>query len=304
LTVEDLLELIAAPPNTAVVAAVARRPNLVEPVSDAIAATADADAIRLLLANRTAAIREATLDALVARAAQHTDWHQPLVERPKLSARAAQALSDIVADQLLEVLAQRTNLDPATLTVLRQRLNERPRGQDRGTAASAAQTVDAVSATGTVTMASPAGSPPGSKPPSGRSSSGHLADGVGAETPCLVSGDALAEARTLAQAGRLTEDLLIAAAERGDASRAAAMLAVAAGVAISVVERASALRSAKGVLSLVWKAGYSMAVAGPLQSLLGKLPPKSVLPPGPGGIFPLAAEEMRWQIDFLSRTGR
>ena len=31
--------------------------------------------------------------------------------------------------------------------------------------------------------------------------------------------------------------------------------------------------------------------------------PDAVLTPGPGGSFPLAVEEMRWQLDFLSRMG-
>ncbi|MGH7086426.1 MAG: DUF2336 domain-containing protein, partial [Acetobacteraceae bacterium] len=69
LTTADLLALLDCPSSSATVEAVARRPNLPEAVSDAVAATADAAAIRLLLANGSAAIRETTLDALIARAA-------------------------------------------------------------------------------------------------------------------------------------------------------------------------------------------------------------------------------------------
>jgi hypothetical protein len=81
------------------------------------------------------------------------------------------------------------------------------------------------------------------------------------------------------------------------------MLAVAADVPLALVERAATLRSAKGVLSLVWKAGFSMKLAVPLQSLLARLGPGAMLTPGPAGTFPLAIEEMRWQIQFLGQGG-
>jgi hypothetical protein len=82
------------------------------------------------------------------------------------------------------------------------------------------------------------------------------------------------------------------------------MLAVAATLPVSVVDRAVRLRSAKGLVSLTWKAGFTMRTAAVLQTVLARLAPETVLPAGPGGSFPLALEEMRWQIDFLSRTGR
>ncbi len=116
--------------------------------------------------------------------------------------------------------------------------------------------------------------------------------------------DLLAEARGRAAAGRLTETELLAVACRGEVRLAAAMLAVAADVPLALVERAATLRSAKGVLSLVWKAGFSMKLAVPLQSLLGRLGPGVVLTSGPGGTFPLTADEMRWQIAFLGRSGQ
>jgi hypothetical protein len=38
--------------------------------------------------------------------------------------------------------------------------------------------------------------------------------------------------------------------------------------------------------------------------LLARLAPNDVLRPGPAESFPLAIEEMRWQLDFLARMGR
>ena len=258
LTSEDLLALLASVPCAETVTAIARRPNLTEAVSDAIATTANTEAVRALLANRSALIREATLDSLIAQAAHHVEWHEPLVHRPALSARAARALSDIVSTHLLDTLARRADLDPLLSAELRRRLTERLARSD--------------------------GDEPRRSEP--------------------TEDEAMRRARALAAEGRLTEEALLQAVQRGECRFVSALLAVAAGLPLSVVDRAAVLRSAKGLLSLCWKAGFSMRVAGPLQSLLARLPPASVLQAGPGGSFPLAIAEMRWQLQFLERAER
>jgi len=255
LTPEDLLALIADPPNPATTVSVARRPGLNAEVADAIADGAHAAAITALLSNRSAAIREATLDNLITRAAEHAEWHEPLVHRPTLPARAARALTDIVATHLLQTLARREDLDPVVLRTIGQRL-------DRSIAAGRVSPLSA---------------------------------------PDMAEEQATAAAAALAAGGGISEDTLLGALQRGEARFAAALLATAAGVPLAVVDRAASLRSAKGLVSLAWKAGFGMRVAVPLQSLLARLPPAAVLPAAPGDIFPLASEEMRWQVDFLSR---
>lgn len=254
LTQADLLALLAAPPCAATASAIARRPDLPEAVADTIAAMADTQAIEALLANPTAAIREATLDALIAEAASHPEWHPPLVRRPKLTPRAAAALSEIVATCLLEELAARADLDIATTADLRQRLAARLMPPPEPLAPDAA--------------------------------------------------DALAEARRVGAEGKLNEAAILAAVHRGEARLATALLATAAGVDPAAVERAGLLRSGKGLVSLVWKSGFTMRLAGPLQTLLARLAPEAVLRAGPAGEFPLTTEEMRWQIEFLSVAGR
>ena len=251
---EDLLALLADAPSPATATAIARRPNLAASVADAIAATADSAAIAALLANTSAAIREATLDALILRAAQHQDWHAPLVHRPALSARGAKALSEIVTTQLLGVLASRGDLDPEVTRELQHRLAERQHA------------------------APPA--PPGTTPEA-----------------------ALHHAQALHLAGRLDEASLLAAAAQADIRLCAALLAVAARVPVAAVERAAALRSAKGLVSLIWQAGFSMRCAGPMQGLLGHLAPSQQLVATEQGGFPLAAEEIRWQVEFLLHVG-
>ncbi|MEX2454532.1 MAG: DUF2336 domain-containing protein [Rhodospirillaceae bacterium] len=120
-----LLEIISSRPVREALHAIAGRAGLGETVSDAIAATDDRDAIATLLGNRSAQIREDTLDRLVAGAADVEAWHEPLVDRPSLSLRAADALSRFVADALLEKLAHRTDLDPAVLRSVGEKVRRR-----------------------------------------------------------------------------------------------------------------------------------------------------------------------------------
>jgi hypothetical protein len=124
-------------------------------------------------------------------------------------------------------------------------------------------------------------------------------------TPLEITAEAaLAQARATAARGELVEATLLAAARRGETRYATALLALAADTPVSVVDRASSLRSAEGLVSLVWKAGFTMQVAVALQTLLARLAPEAALIAGQSGGFPLAVEEMRWQLDFLGRMGR
>ena len=254
LTDADLLTLLATPPHPLSASSVASRPGLSPAVADAVAAHSDSSAIRALLANRSAAIQEATLDALVGRAGQHVEWHEPLVRRPALSPRSARALSQILAAQWIEVLARRADLDDATAAELHSRVN--------------------------------AGlSPARAAPPSG-------------------DAEVLAAVRRLNASGALNEAALLDAARLGDHRRTAAIVAVASGLALPAVDRAASLRNAKGLISLVWKAGFTMRAAAVVQAMLGQLGPGALLMPGPNGAFPLSVDEMEWQIEVLSEPGR
>lgn len=125
LTDADLLTLIATPPAPASIAAVARRPALSEAISEAIVAKRDGTAVAALLGNATAAIREATLDALVAESAVRQAWQAPLVARPRLTGHAAIALAEFVATALLSRLAGRADLPPDVTETLRTRVAEK-----------------------------------------------------------------------------------------------------------------------------------------------------------------------------------
>jgi uncharacterized protein (DUF2336 family) len=125
LTEADLLALIAAPPAPFTRRAVAARPGLSEAVSDAVAGSADTPAIAALLANPSAAIREATLDRLAQGSAPHEGWQRALVARPSLPPLTQRTLGGILAAHLLDLLARRADLTPELAETLRIRIAER-----------------------------------------------------------------------------------------------------------------------------------------------------------------------------------
>ena len=121
----DLLDIIRAGCASGRLCAISRRKNLGADVADAIIEIDDVEAVTDLLANKTARIREETLNALVERAAAVTQWHDPLVERPRLSARAALKLASFVAKNLLQRLDARQDFDPETARKIAEELERR-----------------------------------------------------------------------------------------------------------------------------------------------------------------------------------
>ena len=277
LTQEDLVTLITSGPPPSTILAVANRPRIGPAVSDAIVDTADPTAINALLANRSAQIREATLDALTAQSEEQTGWQEPLVNRPHLPALAQRMLSEIVTGHLLKTLAARRDLDPKVGQALRSALlRQSPNGSALGQAAPIArdgQAAPVPAASDTVWAAGIRRVERGGQPPS-------------AQTPDIAG---------------MPDDYPILDALRCNATPvASALLAARAGVPVSVIERACQLRSARAMVSLAWKAGLSPQTAVVLQAMLARLSPELILRPGPNGECALSPDEMRWQLTFLT----
>lgn len=98
-----------------------------------------------------------------------------------------------------------------------------------------------------------------------------------------------------------SEALLLEALRRGDNQGAIQILAAAALVPVTSVEAAITLRSRRGMVSLAWKAGYSMRAATLIQSQLAGIPPDRALVATADGSCPLSRREILWQIGFLAR---
>ncbi len=258
LTDQDLLEIIASPPSTGALAAISRRARVREPVADAIALTGDSEAIAVLLSNSSAQIREETLDALIDQAPGMEMWHDPLVRRPHLSPHAVARLAEFVADHLVDVLADRDDLDRETARKVAQEVKRRLK-LDQTQSEDEEENVP--------------------KPQPNRSP--------------------YHQALEMYRAGRLEEDIIVSALQARDLNFVQAAIAVRSGLPEAVVRRTVAARSAKGVASLAWKAGLSMATAEALQHTLGRIPRHEILVPTSKGGYPLNASEMKWQLKFF-----
>lgn len=121
---DDLIDLVASRGTPAALAAIARREGLGANVSASLVATGDIDAIGALLGNKSAQIRENTLDTIVERADGVTSWHEALCERPEITSSLAMKLAAFVATSLIEQLAARRDLDAETVAQLHQRVAE------------------------------------------------------------------------------------------------------------------------------------------------------------------------------------
>jgi uncharacterized protein (DUF2336 family) len=109
---------------------------------------------------------------------------------------------------------------------------------------------------------------------------------------------AVTRARKLFSTGMLNEDALMESLD-SDRDFLIAALSLRSKLPPAVVAKILASHSAKGLTALTWKAGLTMRLALQLQLRVAHLPPKARLIAGSGGMFPLSAAELEWQIEFF-----
>ncbi len=256
LTDDDLIEIVKSGPTHGGIGAVSRRSGVSEMLADAIVATDDVHGIADLLANETAQIREQTLDDLIDRADTIELWHAPLVNRPALPSGAAIRLARFVADDLLDQLTARDDLDEETLMAVKSMVRRRIDGNPK-------------------------------------EGGGEGADIPGVEPPIEV-------AKRLLAAGRLDAKVLSKALASGDKSLILASLSVLTGLSMAVVDRAFTAHSAKGIVSLVWKAQLPMQLAVQVQQRMAGIAPAEIIEAGQNGEYPFTDDEMNWQISSFT----
>ncbi len=122
---DDLLEIVASQPVQGAMSAISRRESVSTTVSDAVAASGDADAVAALLGNASAQIREETLDQIIDQAPNEERWHKPLVDRPDLSVRAVRRIASFVAFSMLRVLETKHDLPPEAADAVRKAVAQR-----------------------------------------------------------------------------------------------------------------------------------------------------------------------------------
>ncbi|MDB5405638.1 MAG: uncharacterized protein JWL84_550 [Rhodospirillales bacterium] len=136
---------------------------------------------------------------------------------------------------------------------------------------------------------------------------GRLADEHLAASDAQTSADPFAatldRVRRQHDAGQLNDDSVTAALRESDRGYVRAALVVRADLPIDSIDKIIAAQSAKGLVSLAWRAGLAMRTAVLLQSGLAHLPPPSIIRGREDGSYPLSPDAMRWQLDFLTGCG-
>jgi hypothetical protein len=100
--------------------------------------------------------------------------------------------------------------------------------------------------------------------------------------------------------GKLDEKAVAKALGKGQKAFVIVALGILAGVPQTVVKKAVALQNAKAIVALAWKAGFSMRLAARLQMQIASIPPSGVLRASGTDSYPLSAEEMNWQLEFVA----
>jgi uncharacterized protein (DUF2336 family) len=261
LTDDDLRAIIEASPMTAQLSAISRRINVGEEVSNAIVGTGNVDAITMLLKNSSAQIREETLDAIIDAAPRQSAWHEPLVHRPNMNARAALRIAEFVAESLIQKLAARTDIDAETVTTLSKIVRDKLR-KDEGKTGLAPDDPDAALHPDALKIA-------------GR------------------------QCEALANSGKLSPAYILNAAAEGVTPLVVAGLARLADLPVKAVAEVVRTTSAKGMLAVAWAADYSAEDAVQLQIKVARVTPDAVIKPRAGGGFDCTEAELEWQLDMF-----
>ncbi len=260
LTDDDLIEIINRGSSTGRLNAISKRENVSGSVVDAIVETSDEVAIGLLLANKSAQIREQTLDNIIENAITVESWHAPLVARPRLSEFAAMRLAKFVADNLLKTLTSRKDLPPAVLAQVRTAVNDR---------------IDH----------------PEHEPTEKADAEENIS------TPLQ---DAFAKAEKLQAKGNLDEAEVMRALKSKDRFAVVAALSVLTDVPVIKMEKAVRLKEPKGMVSIAWKAGLTVKTLAALQRDIAEISEDKILAPTADGNFPLSESDMEWQFEAVT----
>ena len=268
LTQNELLQIIAGGIQGGALEAIARRRNISEEVSDAVARQEHMPATRALLQNDSAAISAKTLDFVAVAAAGEPELHPPLVNRANLSIATMRRIATFVSATLVEQLIRLNGLDEGIARDLRMAVRERLEHtpmQDDAPAELAAREAAGESRTAE-----------------------EKAGSGGAEA-----------ARRLHQAGKLDEDAFIDAIDDEDHDFVREGLALLSKMKPKVVGKMLKSGSGKAVASLTWKAGMPMSLAMSLQRKVARVPAKQMLKESSTGGFPLPEDELQWYIDYF-----
>ncbi len=108
------------------------------------------------------------------------------------------------------------------------------------------------------------------------------------------------DAEKLFAAGKLDQEAVGAALERGDREFVVKALRCLSGLPAATVDRILSSESPQAVTAMAWRAGLGMRDAMRVQREIAKLPPKSVLNARNGVDYPISEDDMREQLAIFA----
>lgn len=216
------------------------------------------------LGKANAHIREELLGEIIEKTPRVRAWNSAMIRRPNLPGRTARRIAEQAAQSILDELRQKVSLDEDTLTEIMDIVEKRLEGTEKNA----------------------------SEPTRRHEEEERKEDPVEVES----------RVQEMFENGTLTEEAVSDALYRGQQLFVIAGVARLAGVGKDLVNRAVRMRSAKSLIALAWKAGFSMRLAMALQLRLAGMPPARVMQPDTEGNYPMDEDAMTWHIEFLMST--
>jgi uncharacterized protein (DUF2336 family) len=263
LTGDDLMAILNGGPPDWAEQSIAVRDNLSPALADFLIRNGHAGAVAKLIANPEASIPEADLEKLVDRSATVKELQPPLVERKDMSGGLLSKLARFVAQPLLKTLCGRKDLDQKSVSAINSAIESR---DDKPGLRAIPKEVEDTATNSPTDEAIPEGKTPE------------------------------ARARQLFKEGSLTDDVVALALERWENNFVMEALALRAGYPTEKVRRMVRVKTARTMVSLSWKAGFTARFSMELQRHLACILSTKILNARDGVDYALSTADMENQL--------
>lgn len=279
LTEADMVSIIREGAPDWAQQAIAGRETLPQTVADTLVSHGQTTAVATVISNPGSSLAPSALETLVDRSATATELQPPLVERKDMSGGLLTKLATFVAVPLLKKLCGRKDLDRESAVAINTAISSR--ADNPSVRAVATESQD--------------GSPPSTD------AGDPLVQGQNGKSAAKQGTDdgPAARARRLFADGKLTDEAVAVALDRWDYDFVMEALALRAGYTIDLVRRMVRVKSARTIVALSWKAGFSARFSMDLQRQLAHIPPTKIVNAREGIDYALTTSEMESQLSLF-----
>lgn len=262
LTDEDMMAIMADGPPEWAEQAIALRDNLSPDLADVLIRNGNASAVASMIENPGSPLSAPDLEKLIDRSRTVKELQPPLVERMDMTGGMLTKLAKFVAVPLLNTLCGRKDLDPTSTKAINGAIEARDdKPKIRATASDAK-------------IASSEGEADDAKTPEAR-------------------------ARKLFADGSLTDEAVAVALDRWENNFVIEALALRSGYSVNKVRRMVRVKSARTIVALSWKAGFTARFSMDLQRQLANILPTKIVNARDGVDYALTTSEMETQLSLF-----